>query len=83
MSKLIEEVRRGGGELSTAEGARRAVETVVAAIATVAAQGEPVTIRGFGTFKEKHRNQRTGRNPRTGEPITIAARKQLTFKPTK
>ena len=82
MSKrLIEEVRRGGGELATESAAKTAVEAVTNAIQRLTHSGEKVTIRGFGTFQQKQRNARTGRNPRTGEPINIAARKQLAFKP--
>lgn len=41
--------------------------------------GEKVIIPGFGTFEAKQRNARTGRNPSTGEPIEIAAKKAPTF----
>lgn len=83
MSKrLIDEVRRQGGELSTKDAARRAIEAVTDAIDRITNEGERVTIQGFGTFAQKQRNERLGRNPRTGEPIKIAARRQLTFKPT-
>lgn len=40
-------------------------------------------LRGFGTFKVIERKARTGRNPRTGEPIEIPAKKAITFKPAK
>jgi nucleoid DNA-binding protein len=36
----------------------------------------------FGTFKVKHRKEREGRNPRTGEPITIPASNTVRFKPS-
>jgi len=36
---------------------------------------------GFGTFKRGHRKERQGRNPQTGEPMTIAARNVVKFKP--
>ncbi|MDQ3855629.1 MAG: HU family DNA-binding protein [Chloroflexota bacterium] len=45
--------------------------------------GESVTLRGFGTFKVSERAARTGRNPRTGEPIEIAAGKHVSFKMSK
>jgi integration host factor subunit alpha len=41
-----------------------------------------VKITGFGGFIVKEKNSRKGRNPQTGEPITITARKILTFKPS-
>lgn len=45
--------------------------------------GQPVTLHGFGTFEIKKREARTGRNPRTGEPVEIAASTTVTFKPAK
>ena len=44
---------------------------------------QPVTLHGFGTFELKKRNARTGRNPRTGEPVEIAASTSVAFKPAK
>jgi integration host factor subunit alpha len=41
-----------------------------------------VKIFGFGSFVVKKKKSRKGRNPQTGEPITITARKVLTFKPS-
>jgi len=45
--------------------------------------GDDVNIVGFGNFKVTQKNARTSRNPRTGEPIEIAAKKVPTFKPGK
>ena len=45
--------------------------------------GQPVTLHGFGTFEIKKRDARTGRNPRTGEPVEIAASTSVAFKPAK
>ena len=50
-----------------------AVNAVFAAITDALAREESVTIAGFGTFSTKRRPAREGRNPRTGESITIAA----------
>jgi len=52
-------------------------------IATALDAGEKVTIPGFGTFATKQRGQRQGRNPATGETITIKAKKYVHFKPGK
>lgn len=43
-------------------------------------KGERVTIRGFGSFGIKTRPARKGRNPKTGAPIDIPARKVIKFK---
>ena len=45
--------------------------------------GQPVIFHGFGTFELKKRDARTGRNPRTGEPVEIAASTTVAFKPAK
>ena len=44
--------------------------------------GEELKIAGFGKFEVKEKADRRGRNPQTGEEITIEARKFLTFKPS-
>ena len=52
-------------------------------IASALDAGEKVTIPGFGTFATKSRGERQGRNPATGETITIKAKKYVHFKPGK
>ena len=44
--------------------------------------GESIKVSGFGNFEVKQKDARRGRNPQTGEAITIEARKVLTFKPS-
>jgi len=46
-------------------------------------QGEEIEIRGFGSFRFRKRTSRSGRNPRTGEPVKIPPKKVLYFKPSK
>jgi DNA-binding protein HU-beta len=60
--------------------ATRAVEALFDAIADALKNGEPVTLTGFGTFTIAERSARNGRNPRTGEPIAIAASRNPRFK---
>lgn len=60
--------------------AAAAVDAVVDVITEKLGQGEEVSIIGFGTFGVKERAERTGRNPRTRETITIAAGKSPVFK---
>ena len=57
-----------------------AVSAVFSAIADALAGGETVTIAGFGAFSTRSRPARPGRNPRTGEAITIAASTAPSFK---
>ena len=56
-----------------------AAKKVVEAVAEAAAAGDEVNLPGFGKFKVKDMPERGGRNPSTGEAITIAASKKLTF----
>ncbi len=60
-----------------------AVTAVFSAIGDALAREDTVTIPGFGTFSTKRRPARQGRNPRTGESITIAASKVPAFKASK
>jgi len=63
--------------------AREAVDRVFSAIQEALAQGDTVSIAGFGSFKVQQRNARTGRNPQTGEEIRIEAKKVPKFTPAK
>ena len=60
--------------------AARAVESVLSAVTAALKEGQSVTLPGFGTFEVRHRAERKGRNPKTGEEITIAASKVPSFK---
>ena len=75
-------------KLSTAHGlskpdAKKFVEAVFADITAAVAKGEEVSINGFGKFKVKDSPERQGRNPATGEAITIAASRKISFAPAK
>ncbi|GBD44242.1 DNA-binding protein HU [bacterium HR40] len=67
----------------TKASASKAVHAVLNAIQNALAQGQRVSIAGFGVFEVSHRPARTGRNPRTGETIQIAATNAIKFKPGK
>lgn len=60
-----------------------AVTAALDAITAALAEGDEVRLVGFGTFEVKKREARMGRNPKTKEPIPIAASKVPTFKPGK
>ena len=60
-----------------------AVDSVLDLIAEALQSNERVDFRGFGSFVVKERKARQGRNPRTGETITIAAKRDASFKPGK
>ena len=60
--------------------ATRAVDTMLDSVTGALKSGDQVTLVGFGTFSVKDRAARTGRNPRTGDPIEIPAAKVPSFK---
>lgn len=57
-----------------------AIETIIALIKETLAKEEPVILRRFGSFQVRAKNQRIGRNPKTGEEAEISARKVVRFK---
>ena len=58
------------------------VESFFDSIKDELGNGNPVKISGFGKWTVKSKRARKGRNPQTGEAVTIAARKVVTFKPS-
>jgi len=58
------------------------VETALAHISDALVGGESVKISSFGTFSIRDKNERIGRNPKTGEEVPIAPRRVLTFRPS-
>lgn len=70
-SELIE-VAAKEADISKAA-AEKALSGMIAAIVKTVAKGDTVTLVGFGTFKSSKRAARTGKNPKTGETIKIAA----------
>ena len=59
------------------------VETMFDAIVQALKSGDKVEIRGFGSFRTRQRNSRTGRNPKTGVSVEVPAKKVPFFKPSK
>ena len=80
-SELINAIAEHGN-LSKADASSGLVALLKTIEATLKA-GEAITLVGFGTFDVKERAERTGRNPQTGQEITIAAAKVPSFKPGK
>ena len=58
----------------------QSLNSIIEHISDTLVSGNRVEIRGFGTFSIKHRNQRIGRNPKTGEEVPISARHVVTFR---
>ena len=80
-AELIDHVAEAA-DISKAAAAR-ALEAVLEGVANSLQNAEQVVLVGFGTFAVKARSARTGRNPRTGEPINISAARIPTFRPGK
>ena len=78
---IIEAVYEKVGGFSKKEAAE-IVETVFNTIKETLERGEKIKISGFGNFVVREKKARIGRNPQTGEEITISARRVLTFKPS-
>ena len=78
-TELISAVAEQAG-LSKAD-AGKALEALVNVVTDTLKQGDEVRISGFGTFGISERAERQGRNPQTGEAITIAASKSVKFSP--
>ncbi len=78
---LVEQIATNTG--LTKKDTAEAVDEFLRAIKTALRSGRHIEIRGFGTFKVKERKARTARNPRTGEPVPLPARKVPVFKVSK
>jgi DNA-binding protein HU-alpha len=67
----------------TKEQANRVLNAVLEEIAGALHRKDTVTLVGFGTFLQRHRGARAGKNPQTGEPLKIKASNTVSFKPGK
>ena len=79
--QLIDSVATAAGQ-SKAE-VERMLDVILETTIQALASGERIDFRGFGTFTPKDTKARTGRNPRTGEAVMIAASRKVTFRPSK
>lgn len=79
-AQLTELVRQNLGGSATKKAADYALAAVLDSIAEGIEKDGKVQILGFGTFLVKTRAARTGRNPKTGEPMTIPASTMVSFK---
>ena len=77
-NELVSKVAEEAGLTKT--DAAKAVDAFVSSVTGALKSGDEVRLVGFGTFSVAQRAATTGRNPRTGEPIKIPARRQPKFK---
>ncbi len=78
---LLQAVYVMGPGLSRVE-AKDIVESVLDTLCGTLVNGDPVKLRGFGTFNIRTKRPRIGRNPKTGHEYPITARRVMTFKPS-
>ena len=79
--ELVQSVYNKLGGFSKKEAAEL-VDLIFELMKETLGRGEMIKISGFGNFVLRDKRERQGRNPQTGEPITISARRVLTFKPS-
>lgn len=76
--ELVAKIAENSG--LTKSDAEKALDGTLKAIECALKTGDDIRLVGFGNFEVKNRGERTGRNPKTGEAITIAATKAVVFK---
>ena len=81
-SELIEKLAAENTDLTHAE-VERVVNVVLGQMTQALAEGGRVELRGFGACSVRSRPARTGRNPRTGEAVSVPAKKAVKFTPFK
>lgn len=80
---VLAEILKNRGAFDTKAQAERSVEDILEVIAQELSEGSVIKFMGFGTFATKDVPERQGKNPQTGESVTIASHKRVAFKPGK
>ena len=80
---LVEQVADAIGPRVTKRDCGLLIDAFLDAVPDALARGDRIELRGFGTFKVRHRKARTGRNPRTGEPVEVPPRDVPVFNPSR
>ncbi|MDQ6852513.1 MAG: HU family DNA-binding protein [Actinomycetota bacterium] len=78
-SELIDEIHSAAGGDVDKKDVATIVDKLIDVVERAVARGDKVTVPGFGAWSRTERAARTGRNPRTGEPVQIAASKGVKF----
>ena len=82
VEKVTATMARTAGPMISKKDCARVVDAFLDAVKSALAEQHNIEIRGFGTFKIRNRKTRMARNPRTGEPVEVAARPVPVFKPS-
>lgn len=78
-SELVQRLTQSECKLTLAQ-AEQSISAILDKIGAALAQGDRVELRGFGVFTTRARDSRVGRNPRTGQPVDVKAKKIPFFK---
>src|SRR5439155_1706687 len=74
VEKVTAQIARTAGPLISKKDCARVVDSFLDAVKAALAEQHNIEVRGFGTFKIRQRKTRMARNPRTGDPVEVAAR---------
>ncbi len=80
-TQLVDELSQALGQ--TKQESDRTLEAVLKTLKDALRKGEKLDLRGFGVFKIRDTKARQARNPRTGEMVSVPAKKVAAFKPSK
>ena len=83
VERVTEQISRTAGPMISKKDCARVVDSFLDAIKEALQNQKNIEVRGFGTFKIRHRKTRMARNPRTGSPVEVSARPVPVFKPSK
>ena len=83
VERVTQQISRTAGPMISKKDCARVVDAFLDAIKEALQAQKNIEVRGFGTFKIRHRKTRMARNPRTGSPVEVSARPVPVFKPSK
>ena len=83
VERVTAQIARTAGPMISKKDCARVVDAFLDAIKQALQEQKNIEVRGFGTFKIRHRKTRMARNPRTGSPVEVSARPVPVFKPSK
>ena len=83
VERVTATISQTAGPMISKKDCARVVDAFLEAIKEALQEQKNIEVRGFGTFKIRHRKTRMARNPRTGAPVEVSARPVPVFKPSK
>src|SRR3979411_2245962 len=83
VERVTAQISRTAGPMISKKDCARVVDSFLDAIKEALQEQKNIEVRGFGTFKIRHRKTRMARNPRTGSPVEVSARPVPAFQPSK